>query len=520
MFFSLYVLLGVILYENYGISWDEHIERHTGIVSANYIVEYFDIDFLQRELPPKAGKIPLAEYKDNVYGVAFQLPVLFLERLFGYTDTRDIFLFRHLITFLVSVAGVFALFKLAERRFSDWRIGLLGALFLILSPRLFAHSFYNSKDAVFMACFAVSIDSTVRYLLHPTKKNAGLHALITAILIDIRIIGLIIPAATVSLALLRIGRKEVSLQKTLSSLLVYSLLAGILTIAFWPFLWSDPVANFLFAFKKMAHYPWSGSVLYFGEYRLASELPWHYIPIWITITTPLLYSFFFIFGCAAIIGQSISGRFNLWRNDEELQDILFLALFFVPIITVIVTGAALYDGWRQMYFVYPPFLLIALRGLFFLIKLKPPFLQKLWFPLISVGTSVYLLFLLVWMVEEHPYQNVFFNKLVVSQNVKTQFDVDYWGLSSREALQYIADYDSRQSIAVWAGSTLPLQNGKRLLKKKERARIRVVHSEEDAEYIITNYRNNLTDYGPDGAGFEKLYEIKVDDGAIISVFVK
>ena len=48
-------------------------------------------------------------------------------------------MFRHLLTFLVALAGIYAVQKMADRRFSDWRIGLLAALFLILTPRLFAN---------------------------------------------------------------------------------------------------------------------------------------------------------------------------------------------------------------------------------------------------------------------------------------------------------------------------------------------------------------------------------------------
>ena len=50
--------------------------------------------------------------------------------------------------------------------FSDWRIGLLSALFLVLTPRFFAESFYNSKDIVFMAVFAVGMNTTISFVLH------------------------------------------------------------------------------------------------------------------------------------------------------------------------------------------------------------------------------------------------------------------------------------------------------------------------------------------------------------------
>lgn len=518
IFFFIYISIGMVLFQDYGISWDEPTERKTGIVSAIYIVEYFDLDILKGKIQ-EAEKIPLEIYEDNVYGVAFQLPVLLLEQLLGITDSRDIYLFRHIMTFLVSIAGIFAVFKLAERRFSDWRIGLTGAIFLILSPRLFAHSFFNVKDSVFMACFAVSVDSTVQYLLNPTKKKAAWHALITAFLIDLRVVGLLIPAVTIIIALIRVFKKEVSSSKVLPSILIYSILTVFLTITFWPYLWADPLANFIKAFEKMAHYPFDGYVRYFGSMVHSSNLPWHYIPVWIAITTPLLYLFYFFIGSGVVFMKFLSSGIGVWRNDEELQDVLFLSLCIFPIIIVISLGSVLYDGWRQMFFIYPMFILVVLRGFMALLKRAHSLSPKFFTPCVTIGTSVCLIFIAKWMIQAHPYQNVYFNKLV-GHNVKTKFEVDYWGLGTMQILQHIADNDKQESITVWNGSGVPLWEGKLMIKKEDRRRISLTSTEEKANYIITNYRYNLINYGPKGRGYKNYYDIYVDGEAVMSAFVK
>ena len=59
------------------------------------------------------------------------------------------------------------LFTLADLFF----VGRLGSLFLILSPRIFAHSFYNSKDLAFLSFFIISIYTMVRYLEEKTLAS-------------------------------------------------------------------------------------------------------------------------------------------------------------------------------------------------------------------------------------------------------------------------------------------------------------------------------------------------------------
>lgn len=143
LFFLALILLGLSIYRDYGISWDEPIQRNTGMVTLSHLWENVAPTFITggHELKiPGYQNTPLALYQDRDYGVAFETPVALLERLLQLEGPRNVFMFRHLVTFLVFVGGVFAVFRLAERRFSDWRIGLLAALFLVISPRFFAES--------------------------------------------------------------------------------------------------------------------------------------------------------------------------------------------------------------------------------------------------------------------------------------------------------------------------------------------------------------------------------------------
>ena len=84
-----------------------------------------------------------------------------MEVALGLHDEREIYFLRHLLNFLVAWAGAIAVWLLALRRFGDWRPALLAAAFLVFSPRLFAESFYNSKDIVFMAAVAIGLNTAI-----------------------------------------------------------------------------------------------------------------------------------------------------------------------------------------------------------------------------------------------------------------------------------------------------------------------------------------------------------------------
>src|ERR1700683_5217775 len=94
LFFILLLLLGISLYRDYGISWDESKQRLTGAVTLNYLAEAFHVP--AASLPWKEKFPSLATYPDRDYGVAFEAPAFALEQLLRLKDYRDIFMFRHL----------------------------------------------------------------------------------------------------------------------------------------------------------------------------------------------------------------------------------------------------------------------------------------------------------------------------------------------------------------------------------------------------------------------------------------
>lgn len=511
-FFALVLSLGLLLFADYGISIDEHISRDNGMITLKHLAQRLKPAWVARHHDFEQYPIPLSDYVDRDYGVAFETPVSLLEQGLRLTDTRDKYLLRHLCTFLVCFGGLIAVYQLATRRFRDWRIGLLTALWLVLSPRLFAESFYNDKDAVFMAMFAIAMNTGIRFLLRPTPGRAAWHALACALAIDVRIMGILLPLYTLALLTWRSLRAEVPWPRVAVSAAVYGTLLAGLVLLFWPYLWPAPNPNLRAAFQNMSTFRWDGTVFYNGIDVPASNLPWHYTLVWLGITTPILYL------AAALLGLGLAGyqllrqHWRLWADEQGLQDVFFLGFFAGPLLAVILLHSVLYDGWRQLYFIYPAFLLLAMRGWVAATQWRPRWAD--WPRLLYAGTALSLVLTAAQMVRDHPLQNVYFN-LLAGPRVDKRFEMDYWCLGYRQDLAYIVAHDARPLIKVFAPPPNSAALNGQMLPPAQRTRLRFVEHPEEADYIITNYRNpSYRDYSYP----PQVYEIRADGRRVHGVY--
>lgn len=515
IFFISLFLLGLAIYKDYGVSWDEHVNRTNGLISLNYVIDQLGINLFSGDTELAKFARPLNTYNDRDYGVVFDLPVAFIERFFSLNNIASQYHLRHFLTFLIFILGAYSVYMLASRRFNNWRFGLLAALMLVLSPRFFAEGFYNSKDLVFMSFFALSLNTAIYFLQSPNLKTSVFHALTTALATDIRVVGAVVMFITLGMLLIRLAKREFSFKDAAIPTLIYVLLSCAFTIAFWPWLWSEAWLHINEAIHNMAKFRWTEYNLYLGEYIEATRLPWHYILVWIGVTTPLMYLIAGFTGCLAIIRNMIK-KWSLWTSESEMQDFLFISVFIGAISSVIILRSVLYDGWRHMYFIYPVFILISIRGIAFGWK----FASRV--KITKIGAVVLLISCFIyqanWMYVNHPLQNLYFN-LLAGLSSKPRFDLDYWGLSNQFALKYILENDNRPQIAVMPISDNPLFYGLNLMTNKDRNRIIDVHDDKKADYLVNNYRFlKGNPYLPDTKQFENVYEILVDNQIIISVF--
>lgn len=449
IFFGLLLLLGISNVSDYGIPWDESIQRSYGTDVYNYI---FNIDD------------HLFKNKDRYYGPVLEFSQVALEKTLKLTDIRDIYIARHMFNYTIFLLGVFFFFLLIQKRFRSTWWALLGSSLLALSPRIFAHAFYNSKDVGFMSLFMIATYFAVKFADNKGYFTAVVAGMAAGLLIDVRIMGLLLPFLLIDVFFVNGFAK-----KDRKYLWVYLVSIAIFVIVFWPTLWTGPVENFVAAFEQMQNYPQKTSIMYFGERVSSLAVPWHYVLGWVGVTTPVSILMVFLFG--------------LWYFVENIpkvtrEDLMMGGWLVIPLVAVILFRSTLYDGWRQMFFIYPPivyfatYALVKARG-----RYKAFFLAALTMNMFLVG---------VFMIRNHPYQNMYFNEFV-KPPYESKFELDYWGLAYKEGIEFVAKRDARPEIKV-AVENLPGENNINMLKEEDRQRIKITKDKSTADYYITNYR--------------------------------
>jgi len=471
LFFGLLLGSGVLLFDDYGMSWDERFNALRGELYLDY--------FLHRD------PAVLQNYIQKYFGPFPEVLMSLVTRSSGLDkDTRSLFLARHFMNFLIFYAGTVFLYLLGRRVFGDWRAGLLGSLFLILSPRFFAQGFYNVKDVSLLTAVVISMFTLHRFLENPTPVRLALHALACAVATDVRIMGCITVFLTGVAFVLILGqnrRDSKKLLRFLTSGLVFFLLWFALTVVFWPPLWKSPLSSFLHALAKASTFPWGGKVFYLGKFITDSDLPWHYLPVWIAITAPVLYVGSSILG----VGACFSDLFK--HSSDSLKRIfssVILLWFFLPVLAVILGHFPAHDEYRHVFFIYPALLLLSLKGLF----LIPAFLRWITGGKFLQLRRVTLPALLVvgllpvghFMVKNHPFEMVYFNRLAGKNlaQVAHKFEMDYWGLSYRRGLEYLLRHDSAEKIKIQVANLLPGKLNASILRPEERKRLVFVQKAE------------------------------------------
>lgn len=463
VFFIVLFVVGIFVFSDYGISCDERdFSRLNGEVHYNFI---------------KTGDAKeLLACAEKYHGPAFEIVLYSAEKLFKLTDTRSIYLLRHGLTFLVFFIGTLFFYLLGLKIFKSHGAGLLCSIMLVASPRIFAEGFYNSKDLVMLSFCIIASYTAFLFVERQTLVAALIHAAVCGFLIDIRIIGVLLPSVTVILYLLQNQRKIVPLLLFISYTLFF-------IVAFWPVMWLNPVYHFTSALREMSHFPIPVIVFYFGEFISSQNLPWHYVPVWISITTPVLYIVLFMFG----LFFAVKNSFINFSGTLPIQFAIFM--FATPVLAVIVLKSAVYDSYRHMFFIYPYLLLIAVYGFTQLIKA----VKTKWFvKIISYATVISILFISVFMISNHPFQNVYFNFLA-GKNIRQNFELDYWGLSYKQGLEYILATDKSERISI-AANLEECQLNFSIIPFEDRKRLVWTYDQKSADYYLSNFRYHPADY--------------------------
>jgi len=494
--FVLAVVIALLTYQDYGVGWDEQDQRADGLLSFNYMFH---------------GNHDLFKKETDNHGVGFELFLLFVEKGLRLKDTRDIYLNRHIVTHVFFLLSCLAGYVLVLKLFNNKFLASLSFIILAFTPRFYAHSFINSKDIPFSCMILL----TLVVCRAAFDKNRSWLYLLTGLICgyatSIRIMGVMLGGFLflfLCMDLLTALKNKEKPAKPILNILLYSLGFCFILFISWPYLWTSPIHNFIESFTALSRYKWGATTLINGKMEEAQKLPWTYFPTWFLITTPVLWLTAGFAGIGLIIYNIFKKPIEFLKNTPERNFLLYLLCFIIPIMSVILLHSVMYDDWRHLFFVYPPFVLM---GLYFINK----FLQNKYRMVVQGICALQVLAVSYFMVKNHPFHQVYFNELVSHEDeyLRKNYEMDYWGCSFKQALEHILEADPRPHINVCSNLSAYFEKNILILREEDRSRLTFTPPEK-ADYFITNYRGHPDDYP--GANVE--YTITVLNSSILQIF--
>jgi len=503
LIFFFLLLTGVLIFKDYGISTDEDFQRLVGFYWLNYIANFFPGSNFLLDVHNKIkliGDLSLSVESGETfkyYGIIFDLPLAFIETVFNITDPKNYFYLRHFLNFFLFWVSSIFFYKILIIRFKNWSLAISGFLFYVLSPRIFAESFYNNKDLILLSLFSISFYYVLIFFKKENNINSIKLGIICALCSSSRVLGILLIITCLLIYIFDLISLFKERIKSYNKYIILVFSYSIFLIIIWPYLWENPFKNFYNTIKIFSNYLHIMQVLYNGEYYYSNNLPWHYSIVWPAITTPILYIFFFILGFFFFIKRFLSRfvkidnpnkRYNhLWVGYREKFDVFLFFLLIIFYFLIIKLNATLYDGWRQLYFIYPIIIYYAIYAIqifYYYMKGKKYIINYL--------LTAYLTFLIYILYTMHPMQMVYFNFLA-KNNVSVNYQVDYWGLSSTQAIRKILNYENNKSkVRIANASYVSLWRSLVLLDKDDKNRIEFVgQNYKNADYIFTNFNSEV-----------------------------
>ena len=443
----LFAAAGLAVLDDYGVGTDELAQRNITIGNIDYVMGHQDA---------------LPFVSDRFYGLAFEMPLLMAERALGLQDSRDIFLMRHLLTHLFFIVGGLFCGLLVYRMFSSRWIALLAMLLFLLHPRLYAHSFFNSKDVPFAVMFMIALYLTHRAFQRDTIGAFALLGAVVGLAVNLRPFALLLPAAVLTMRALDWGFTANPLRRK-RILVTGGVFAGMLMLTIYiihPYYWENPL-RFFDGLRILSQHPTLAPNRFMGENIRADAVPPEFIPVWFGITTPPAALLLGGIGAAAALIYGIRHPERMLRAGGRRFMFLYLGCFALPVITTVVWQFNIYHGWRQLYFLWAPFCLLAAAGLHWLAGSVGGYRKGRECLGLARRAGMYALAgaalagAIGGIVSLHPHQYAYFNSLAGwgdKESIGERFDLDYWGVSYRQGFEHLLERYPEAPLYIYAGS--------------------------------------------------------------------
>jgi hypothetical protein len=411
-----------LLWDSYGISWDEYVRS----VHGEAILSYFVTVGADRTVN-----------QDGVLRLYTALPDLLAAALYAHVPEKQ-FAIRHLVSALFALATVPALYGLARLMGRPWA-GPVAGVILLSMPVFFGHAFINSKDIPLACAFAWAMlalawlfqDGGFTWsrvivagmgLGFPLAVRPGVWPLLVGFLL--------LAMLYTDLMRRRHGGTDTTGRSPpkLAAILVVSWLVMVLV---WPWAHENPLVHPLIGIAAAGSFPTLVEVLFAGELFSSDALPRRFLVQMLGLQTPIPVVLFSLPGLWWAAVRS-------WRDEakEGLVHFLLLAWFVVPIGAWTALTPNLYDNTRHFLFILPALALLAALGVVEVVRRIPKGRARFG---VGAVTAMFIILPVRDVIRLHPYEYTYFNALAggVGQAVE-HYETDYWVTSYRKGAEWIS----------------------------------------------------------------------------------
>lgn len=435
----LFLLIGIYTLPDYGINWDEPKHFARGQAYLHYILtgsnNYQNIPFypmlngsydskLEYSAPkstidPNSTLYRRSYYQSDVYSLDFLLEnPLNIPDLHGHPEGNDFLaaisnrLFYGYLNILGDIESyhffeifVSFLLILGVSVFTYKTLGFFASFIstslLATYPLFWAESHFNIKDPVIASFFGLTIISFYFGVIKNKKRLLFLSAYFAGLAFATKLNA----AFLIPILFLWIIFYQRQLFKKTGVLILCAVLAFMVFVLVWPYLWFDPLGHI------------SNMLNFYKGIGTTTESQWSSYAIkWITYSTPI-----------PTLTLTIIGIFYSVKNIKKLKGFYFLVLTWlaIAVIRVSAPGAGIYGGVRQIMEFVPAMAIMAGIGGYALQSSKKKFLAGFSKGAIIAG----IVFVLFENISIHPNQNVYFNQLVGGLKGARELNIDSWGNS-------------------------------------------------------------------------------------------
>lgn len=527
------LLVGICVFDDYGLSCDEQIQRQHSLISYRTVARVL----FDREAFPDAGPV-LQEYPHKYYGVAMQLPLVFAEDMFllatgAPMSTETVFLMRHLYTFLVYYFALICFYLMLKRLFGSRWLALAGVLMVFLFGQFFAHSFYNIKDLLFASLLMIALCCAERVFASGRKPVwCILFALSGTLLVTSRIVGALL-IVLVLLAMLwqdiagiRAAKRDPkacpNAEKSLwQKLLPYLIIcmAYPMWILVTPAAWSDPIGFSLGYIRTFSNYqdPTAAAQAAASAVAAKKNARFYFIK-YIALSVPIVNQVFCALGigafCARIRKKARAG--DIGSGGAALA--IMLLLLFGTLLYQAVANPHVYGGWRHAFYLYPIMIVFAVYGVQWVIAVsRVP--KRAWLRYAACGlVCASLACNAVRIAVNHPYEYALNN--IMAGDTAVARERDNWRLTYYDMVKWVladADGTARVCILDTTGGKYWIVDAIILGRVSDAEAERLVFDYLDkSDYVLQNYlRVDGSEWPVEG--FEEVYAIWVDGQKLAAV---